>query len=231
MVQTTIPLRAHSGRLAARCASARGVGSLETALLMPFIVLFLLFTLQIAFYLLSAQATQYASYMAARSYMVYGDSSLADIQYQNTSTAMGFGNAGGLLTDDSQTIVETVAERIVFESLPWERHRIIVVSDDEWYTKRVYLDGNDGQNSASNNGAVRADNVNRQVQVNSKTYQIEGVKVTYCMPTLFPGLVEFFTAIAPDDEPNTCLDLRPVGSEKPPPGVPISFESYLGREP
>src|SRR5690349_23912663 len=91
-----------------------GVTALETALLMPFIFIFLLYAIQIGFILLSHQITQYAAFMSARSYLVYGEKNLGEINYKYTSNQLGSGSGTGLYTNDNQSIAEATAEKIIF---------------------------------------------------------------------------------------------------------------------
>lgn len=203
-----------------------GVSSLETALLLPFMVLFILYAMQIAFVFVSHQIAQYAAFMAARSYQVYGAKTLDAIQYRYTASRLGVGNAGGLMTDGTQTIAEAAAEKIIFESLPWEHERITVVNDEDWYMERVYEDGPD-ENTSVNGGGVRVDFVTDPV-----TGKLPGVKLTYCMPVLFPGLTQFFNGW---ESPNPCANLRARGDRSSLTAtltsVPIQQTFFLGREP
>jgi hypothetical protein len=210
-----------------------GATALETAVLMPLIILFLLYAMQIGFVLLSHQVTQYAAYMAARSYLVYGEKTLNQIHYPYTAEKLGVGNSGGLFTNGNQTTAEAAAEKIIFESLPWEHERIDVADEHDWYMKRLYKDGIDDSGSV-NNGAVRV-----EFTTDPAVHSYGGVKVTYCMPVLFPGLEPFFTGNFSADSTSTavgnpCANLR---NEKNNTltgvlnSIPIQHAFFLGREP
>ncbi len=203
--------------------TTRGVTSLEMALLMPFVFLFLLFALQIAFIVVSHQLTQYAAYMAARSYLVYGPATLQTIDYPYTAAKLGSGGGAGLLTRGSQSVAEATAEKILFESLPWEHHRITVTDENDWYMRRLYADGIDGGGASLNRGAVRV-----QFGTDPVLHNVPGVELTYCMPVLFTGLDRFFSLW---QSPNPCEQIRSIGLEKPARGIPIQYAYYLGREP
>jgi hypothetical protein len=208
----------------------RGATALETALLIPFLFLFILYGLQIGFIFLSHQVTQYAAYMAARSYMVYGESGLSAIDYPYSAQGLGVGDEGGLLTSDRQSIAEAAAEKIIFESLPWEHTRIVVTDTNDWYMKRLYRDGVDASNSV-NNGAVRVD-----FGTDPAFHSFGGLRLTYCMPVLFPGLETFFTGnfSSLEDNANPCDNLRSPSSSgfgDKVAAIPIQHAFYLGREP
>jgi len=230
---TTNPLkrlRAWSTFLRTGQSSRLGVASLETALLIPFIFLFMLFAMQLGLILLSHQVTQYAAFMAARSHQVYGNKTLGAIKYPNSAESLNFGSQGDLLTNDAQTTAEATAERILFESLPWEHDRITVTQGGDSIFKRLYRDGNDTEDSV-NNGSVRVTFTN-----DPQFHSLAGVRVTYCMPVLFAGLDKFFSGnfSSEDGEANPCSNTRGNNSLESTRGIstiPISQAFFLGREP
>lgn len=204
---------------------SKGVTATETALMIPVVFLFLIYAVQLGLYLVSHQVVQYAAYMAARSYLVYGRKTLGDIRYPYTASAVGGMSSGGLKTNDRQSVAEATAEKIIFESLPWEHARIDVVNKNDWYMQRVYIDGVDEGRSASQNGAVRVD-----FNTNPAIFNLPGVKVTYCMPALFPfPTFEGFFSKWGDDNP--CTDMRPFKGFKTKVAIPVRYSYYLGREP
>ena len=217
-------LNSNCTRTKKRCQ--QGVTSLEVALLLPFIFILLLFCFQVAFILVGYNITQYAAFMAARSHMVYGQARLGEITYPYTASSLGVGSNGGLLTDSQQSIAEAVAEKIIFETLPWEHHRITVANEADWYMERLYSDGID-EGTTVNRGSVR-------IEFGTHPYLpsgFPGVRVTYCMPSLFPAIDKFVTALGPENELKSCRVSRSESGSGEPPGIPISYGYYLGREP
>jgi Flp pilus assembly protein TadG len=84
-----------------------GQGTTELALLLP--VLFLMFfgAVQIIIFLQSSTMTQYASFVSARAFQVYGDRNLKSINYYKVASLP--------YTNDGQTIAEAAAESVIFE--------------------------------------------------------------------------------------------------------------------
>lgn len=193
---------------------------LELALLLPIIVTIFLSFVQIIIYLQSSTVTQYAASAAARAYQVYGARTLETIHYRRTR--------GAPFTNSQQTIVEAAAEKIIFESLLWERRKIsldsgVASANAAISLHRVYKDGNDlsinGGSDASSDGVVRVNLI-----TNRSPFE-QGVRVTYCMPIVFPGLDTLFSLVK---EKYPC-HVHTLGSNYS--GVAILREAYFGREP
>ncbi|MCB0271833.1 MAG: pilus assembly protein [Bdellovibrionales bacterium] len=162
-----------------------GQSTLELALLLP--VLFVLFfgSIQILIYIQSSTALQYAAFVSARSFQVYGDRKLGEIGYRKTSNHPK--------TNPEQTIAEASAEMVIFESLMWEQTRIERRSALDIFD-RVYEDGNDltynASSSENSGGAVR---VNLHCSDPGGCENGSGVTVTYCAPFVFPGTEILFS--------------------------------------
>lgn len=193
-----------------------GQATTELALLLP--ILFCLFfgAVQVIIYLQSATMTQYASYVAARSFQVYGNRNLGSINYRKVASAP--------FTNESQTIAEAAAETVMFESLMWEQRRIKVL-DQVNYLNRVYEDGNNelqgGQFAQTSTGVVQV----KFVCDSSSCDSGAGVEVQYCMPIAFPGISYLFEAVKGEDPCKVTQDGRTYS------GVAISHATYFGREP
>jgi hypothetical protein len=194
-----------------------GQGTTELALLLP--VLFLMFfgAVQIIIFLQSSTMTQYASFVSARAFQVYGDRNLKSINYYKVASLP--------YTNDGQTIAEAAAESVIFESLMWEQRRVKVL-DQVNYLNRVYEDGNNtthsGGFSQSSTGVVQ---VNFLCPSASGCDQGSGVEVQYCMPIVFPGADYLFEAVKKD---NPCMVTQNGRTYS---GVAISSKTSFGREP
>ncbi len=196
----------------------KGVATLELALLFPILMLTFLSIVQLVIYMQSAIATQYASFMAARSYQVYGDRTLKDIGYRRVDTLP--------YTNEDQTIAEATAEKVLMESLLWEQRKIKVPSDLS-FLNRYYEDGIDhqyeGNTSLTSDGAIRV-NFLGCTQPGGCAKGL-GTEVTYCLPIVFPGIDHLF-ASAKKDWP--CKSTR-FGEDYS--GLAITYKTTLGREP
>lgn len=194
-----------------------GQGTTELALLMP--ILFGLFfaAAQVIIYLQSSTMVQYASFVGARSFQVYGDRNLKSIGYRKVSSLP--------YTNEDQTIVEAAAESVIFESLLWEQSRI-KVQDQINYFNRVYEDGN----NANYNSQI-PENSSGVVQVNFQCASANncdlgsGVEVSYCMPISFPGVAGFFDLIQKKDPCRVTQNGRTFS------GIMVSKLTEFGREP
>jgi hypothetical protein len=176
----------------------------------------LLLGLQTAFAILAHEVTQYAAFMAARSFQVYGQKTLGTIAFPYTAEKLSVGSGGKMLTHNRQTAAEAVAERIIFESLPWEYHRIQVADQRANYLARLYEDGADTIKGV-NPQAVQIDFAEHPSEP-----RLRGVNITYCMPLIVPGLALFSEA----DNHGPC----PQQSDALP-TMAIEQAFYLGREP
>lgn len=194
-----------------------GQGTTELALLLP--ILFGLFfaAVQVIIYLQSSTMVQYASFVGARAFQVYGDRNLKSIDYRKVASLP--------YTNEDQTIVEAAAESVIFESLLWEQRRI-KVQDSVNFFNRVYEDGNNtiynGRISENSTGAVQ---VNFQCASANGCSVGSGVEVSYCMPIVFPGIDAFFDVIRKQDPCKITQNGRTYS------GVMISKLSEFGREP
>jgi hypothetical protein len=112
-----------------------GVTMVETAMLLPWMFVIILGIIQLTLYLYTRNVVDYAAFMAARSAVVWGNSTLETFHY-------GFGN-------ESQSVAIATARKIIFESLPWEHKRIDLSGSN---AKRSYYDLD------SNAGAVQLKN-------------------------------------------------------------------------
>lgn len=164
---------------------SRGVATLELSLLVPILFVFCLGLVQLIIYLQSSTVTQYAGFVAARSFQVYGDATLKDIHYRRTR-ALPY-------TNPDQTIAEAAAEKVIFESLLWEQRRI-AVDGDRHSLDRYYEDGNHalyrGVKNFSNPGTVHVDF--KACDKGSGCPNGSGVEVYYCLPIVFPGVNKLF---------------------------------------
>lgn len=194
-----------------------GQGTTELALLLP--VLFLMFfgAVQIVIFLQSSTMTQYASFVSARAFQVYGDRNLQSIHYAKVASLP--------YTNPGQTIAEAAAESVIFESLMWEQRRVKVL-DQSNYLRRVYEDGNNTMHSGgfaqSSTGVVQ---VNFLCGSSQGCDEGSGVEVQYCMPIVFPGIDHFFETVKGESPCKVTQDGRTYS------GVAISSKTQFGREP
>ena len=153
-----------------------GASTVEFGLLVPILFTLFLAIVQIILLVQSSIATQYAAFLSARAYQVYGTKKLGEIGYKHLRAEP--------YTNSDQTIVEAAAEKMIFESLAWENGKIHLIGESK-NMDRVYLDGNDlarnGVHEAPTDGTVR---------VNALP---DGVAVTYCLPLFAPGLSKIFS--------------------------------------
>ncbi|MEZ4704644.1 MAG: TadE/TadG family type IV pilus assembly protein [Bdellovibrionota bacterium] len=166
----------------------RGTSSIELALLLPILLLCFTAVVQIIIYIQSSTATQYAAFMAARSFQVYGNRTLKEIQYRKTQSYP--------YTHPDQTIVEASAEKRIFESLSWEQRRIRQ-ADQKDFLLRAYFDGDDVSynhpSALGVGGAVRVNFLGCAQGAGCPAGA--GVETTYCVPIVFPGLSEIFSLV------------------------------------
>ena len=197
--------------------TSRGQGTTELALLLP--VLFLMFfgAVQVIIFLQSSTMTQYAAFVSARAFQVYGDRNLQSINYHKVASPP--------YTNEGQTIAEAAAEAVIFESLMWEQRRVKVL-DQVNYLNRVYEDGNNTMHSGgfaqSSTGVVQ---VNFLCPSSQGCDQGSGVEVQYCMPIVFPGVDSFFEAVKGESPCTVTQNGRTYS------GVAISHQTKFGREP
>jgi len=154
----------------------RGASTVEFGLLVPVLFTLFLAIVQITIYIQSSIATQYAAFLAARSYQVYGTKKLGEIGYKRVESEP--------YTNSDQTIIEAAAEKSIFESLLWE-NRKIKITKEPGIMDRVYLDGNDLSKDGVSESATEGN-----VRVNALH---DGVHVTYCAPIFAPGLSNLFS--------------------------------------
>lgn len=194
-----------------------GQGTTELALLLPILFLMFFGFVQVVIFLQSSTMTQYASFVAARSFQVYGDRNIKSINYYKITSPP--------YTNEGQAIAEAAAEAVMFESLMWEQRRVKVLSDGN-YLLRVYQDGNNtsynGAFSQQSSGAVQ---VNFLCGSSNGCDSGTGVEVQYCMPIAFPGIDKFFEAIK-GESPCTITQGNRTYS-----GIAISQKTQFGREP
>ena len=95
-----------------------GQGTTELALLLPILFLMFFGFVQVVIFLQSSTMTQYASFIAARSFQVYGDRNLKSINYYKVTSPP--------YTNEGQAIAEAAAESVMFESLMWEQRQCIM---------------------------------------------------------------------------------------------------------
>lgn len=193
-----------------------GQGTTELALLLPILFGLFLGAVQLIIFLQSLTMTQYASFMAARSFQVYGDRTLDSIGYQKISSPP--------YTNEGQSIVEATAEAILFESLMWEQKRVKIL-DPANYLHRVYQDANN-----TTYGSNQMETSTGAVHVNflcsgENCEEGSGVDVTYCMPIVFPGIAFFFEAAKKDYPCKITQDGQTYS------GVMVSHRTQFGREP
>jgi hypothetical protein len=114
--------------LSASIKRESGVTMVETAMLLPWMFVIILGIIQLTLYLYTRNVVDYAAFMAARSAVVWENSTLEAFHY-------GF--------NESQSVAIATARKIIFESLPWEHKRIALSGSS---AKRSYddLDSNAG---------------------------------------------------------------------------------------
>ncbi|MCC7460315.1 MAG: pilus assembly protein [Proteobacteria bacterium] len=194
-----------------------GQGTTELALLLPILFLMFFGAVQIIIFLQSSTMTQYASFVSARAFQVYGDRNLNSINYPKVASLPH--------TNEGQTIAEAAAEAVIFESLMWE-HRRVKVLDQANYLRRVYEDGNNtmhnGGFSQSSTGVVQ---VNFLCGSSQGCDLGTGVEVQYCMPIVFPGIDNFFSAVKGESPCTVTQNGRTYS------GVAITSKTQFGREP
>ena len=204
------------GAMKARKCYRQGQGTTELALLLPALAALFFGAVQVVIFLQSSTMTQYASFVSARAFQVYGDRTLEEINYQKLASAP--------FTNKDQTIAEAAAEAVIFESLLWEQRRIDV-QDTINFLNRVYEDGNNVTYSG-----FPVENTPGVVQVNFRCSSAgcedgTGVDVSYCMPIVFPGIEFFFEAVK---EESPCETIQAGRSYS---GVMITKRTEFGREP
>lgn len=191
----------------------------ELALVFPLLFLLFLSFTQIIIFLQSLTATEYAAFVAARSFQVYGDKTLGDIQYPHVTSSP--------FTNSQQTIAEAAAEKVIFESLVWENKRIKLQNTAEPLS-RIYEDGNHATYH-SNGGVGNAPGaVHVEFKGCAQGSACEGglgVKVHYCLPIVFPFLETFFES---STKQWPCKGQALGRSYN---GIAISREALLGRMP
>lgn len=197
----------------------RGVAATEFALVFPLIVLTFLAFVELIIFIQSSIVTELAAFQAARSFQVYGDRRLSEINYPHLRAAP--------FTNGQQTIAEATAERVIIESLMWEHVPKLEVEGDALSTQRYYKDGNDlsydTPNAASSSGSVQ---VNLLGCRGGNCDGASGLEVTYCAPIVFPGAAILF-AQAKENYP--CKGLARQGKQYA--GIAITRRALLGREP
>jgi len=137
-------------------------------MILPWLFIIILGISEITFYLLSRNVVHYAAFMAARSALVNQEKTLSEINFP-------FGDD----SFKSKKIAEATAEKIIFESLPWENKRI-KVQNSENPLSRSYFDNTD------ENGAVR-------LKLATNDGKIEA-EVLYCFPIHFNLQTLFLSA-------------------------------------
>jgi hypothetical protein len=199
-------------------AHPRGQSTVEMALLFPILFLLFLGSAQLIIYIQSASATQYAAFVAARAFQVYGDRPLSDIGYRKTGSTPR--------TSSDQSIAEAAAEMVIFESLMWEQSQIELLSQNEIFD-RVYVDGIDESYSTSpSNASGGSVKINFLCSEPGGCPNGQGVTVTYCAPFVFPGTDLLFAAA---EKENPCTVQRYGKSYK---GLALSYTNTdLGRQP
>ncbi len=194
-----------------------GQGTTELALLLPILFLMFFGAVQVIIFLQSSTMTQYASFVAARSFQVYGDRNLKSIHYPKVSSPP--------YTNEGQTIAEASAEAVIFESLMWEHRRIKVLNNAN-YLERVYEDGNNiSYNSKPSEQSSGVVHVNFLCGSSNGCDMGSGVEVQYCMPIVFPGVDYLFEAIKSKSPCTVTQNGRTYS------GVAISQKTEFGREP
>ena len=174
-----------------------GVTTVETALILPWLFIIIFGITELTLYLYSRNVVHYAAYMAARSYIVLGERSLESIDHTYGSTLYR-----------SKSVAEVTAERIIFESLPWENKRI-TSHDDVNPVSRSYFD------TRGAGGAV-------SVEL-SKSGGFGRAKVTYCMPIHF-NLYKYFLH---SDLQHQCSNVTSSDGSGTYSGIPIIHEEEL----
>lgn len=159
----------------------RGQTTVEYLLSFGLLLLVSLGLVQLIIFLTSFHVLRYASFMAARSYQVYGKTTLQEIGYPAA------GDPASRVTPSTQTVAEAAAERILAESLLWEGWRV--------KGPRQIEDGID-------DGGARREGI-----ASSGSYRIDfldprGVTVAYCVPTLYQMIPALRFS------PNNCVDDR-----------------------
>ncbi|MCB0326636.1 MAG: pilus assembly protein [Bdellovibrionales bacterium] len=199
-------------------AHQKGASSIELALLLPILLLCFLGLVQVIVFMQSSTATQYAAFMASRSFQVYGDRALKEIAYRKVQSYP--------YTHTDQHIVEASAEKRIFESLSWEQRRISQL-DGQDFLQRVYLDGDDiSYNHSQANTSAGAVRINYLGCTQGSTCDnAQGVETTYCAPIVFPG-ISFLFALSTQKDPCKVQQLGLSYS-----GLAITKGVSLGREP
>jgi len=193
-----------------------GQGTTELALLLPILFLMFFGAVQIIIFLQSSTMTQYASFVSARAFQVYGDRNLNSINYYKVASPP--------YTNPGQSIAEAAAEAVLFESLMWEQRRVKVLNNAN-YLIRVYEDGNNtGYGDGFSEQSTGVVHVNFLCGSNSCDSG-SGVEVRYCMPIAFPGIDNFFEAVK-GESPCTVTQGGRTYS-----GIAISQRTEFGREP
>ena len=197
----------------------KGVATVELALLTPILFVLFLALVQIIIYLQASTVTQYAAFISARAFQVYGDRKLKDIEYRRVRELP--------FTHKDQTIVEAAAEKIIFESLLWEQKRIKVDGNED-SLDRYYEDGiqhqYDGTGAYTNEGSVQV-NLLGCSSSTSQCAEGQGVEVSYCLPIVFPGVSILFES---SKKQWPCKGGR-FGKDYS--GLAITRKATFGREP
>lgn len=171
-----------------------GVTMVETAMLLPWLFIFLFGITELTLYLYSSNVVHYAAFMAARSYVVHGDKTVSDIKYPYGSASF-----------KSKTVSEATAEKIIFESLPWE-HKRINSPNDSSLIGRSYFDAPDDI------GAVKLtmESIDGKAQA----------KLIYCLPIHF-NLYKFFI---PSNYTGPCSNVTSSDRSGIYTGIPITHK-------
>jgi hypothetical protein len=188
----------------------------ELAMLAPLLAILFFGMVQLVVLFQSSLVTQYGAFVAARSFQVYGRRTLDTISYPNVRDQP--------YTNSSQTIAEAAAEKVIFESLLWEHHRIEVAGGEEENSlRRFYKDGNDTSlNNVSGDPSQGAVRVNFLENYNTENEY--GVEVTYCAPIRFPGTAIAFKA---SQKQQPCKNSRGENYS----GIPLVKKASFGIEP
>ena len=165
----------------------------ETAMILPWLFLIIFGITELTLYLYARNVVHYAAFMAARSFMVHGHKNLGAIDYPYNK---------------EKEIIKATAEKIIFESLPWE-HKRIQSKDPKNPVDRYYTD-QDGEF-----GAVR-------VKASSANGMAE-MQVIYCLPVLF-SLEKYFI---PEDLVSVCSNITASDGVKQYNGIPIIHKVEL----
>jgi hypothetical protein len=205
-----------------------GTAVTELALLFPLLFAIFLGFVQVAIYMQSCSVVQYATFMAARAFQVYGDRQLGAIGYPHLLSAPK--------TNSEQTIAEAVAEKIIFESLVWERKKIFMPGTT-LSLDRYYDDGNQaeydgaGATASGSGGNVHVNFIGCKSPGDQICETGTALEVTYCLPIVFPGidfLFEMSKKNNPDSHGNPCKANR---GNRPYTGIGITYRVTIDREP